>query len=220
MSFHTSYAENLKAEKSQVSPLEELLIAFITNPTVSLWGDVNKIKSMSWFDKKTQLEKQINQSKHDLRKQITKKGRLLLLGFSNNLLPNGKEGIDAKDEERNEGSSGITLKSELSEAPYSLGVSKIYLLKYYPTKNYNKILHNQLSDLFKIKLLTNKCEDKNNYFTEIKFYQINYGKYPPIYAKIYLEEEGYRWTPGKTYIDFYRQKPTKNMEEFHCIEIH
>ncbi len=63
MSFHTSYAENLKAEKSQVSPLEELLIAFITNPTVSLWGDVNKIKSMSWFDKKTQLEKQINQSK-------------------------------------------------------------------------------------------------------------------------------------------------------------
>lgn len=47
MSFHTGHAENLKTEKSQVSPLEELLIAFTTNPTVSLWNDVNQIKSIS-----------------------------------------------------------------------------------------------------------------------------------------------------------------------------
>lgn len=219
MSFHTSYAENLKAVKSQVSPLEEILIAFITNPTVSLWGDVNKIKSMSWFDKKSQLEKQINQPKDNIKARITKKGRLLLLGFSNNFVPNGKKGAEGGLEERNEGLVDITLNSEFSENPSSLGVSSINIYKYYPTKDHQILLHNQLSNNFTIKLISNNCEEDVN-STDIGFYQINYLNQQPFYAEIFSDEVEFRWTSGATSIYFYRQKPTKNIEEFHCIEIH
>lgn len=116
---------------------------------------------------------------------------MLLLGFLNVQLPNGKIGDEADTITKNEGWSGVTLNSNSSETPYAQGVANISIVKFYPTQDHHKVLHDQLSNNFLIKTIANEYVD--DFETGIKFYEIVYKENRIFYAKISLDEEGSRY---------------------------
>lgn len=200
-----------ESKKSEISPLEELLIAFITTPDASLWKKVDDIKSIEWFDKEPK-----EHASKDEKKKISKSGQIMLLGFSNALLPGKKKGEIGIDNavEGNEGESSLSLYSTLSSDLSQLGVNSIELQKYHPTQDHTKVLHNQLSKAFIIDMLTDQCAD--DYFTYVKFYEIHYFNYQPIYVEVYVDDHSNGYFPGGTYMVFHREEPLEQLEGYKC----
>lgn len=101
---------------------------------------------------------------------------MLLRGFKNNLIPNGKTGVEADVVNKNEGWAGVNVYGSEFTA------NELTIFKYYPNKNYRHILLNQFYEKVQILKLASQCNDEIFGYSNIEFYEISMTE-----GRIYVE---------------------------------
>lgn len=199
-------------EKHTMLPLQSLLNVFAT-PNVASWSTFNPVPGVHWHDAKP-LDN-LNATEPDVSHY--RSGTLLLSGFGEVDVPDGKIGAEAGARKDNEGNVGVTLNGGAES------VQSIALLKFYPSKNYQEILQNQFNGSVIIKVIADTCT--LDYGTTAPntqmnvFYQIDMGSHTiPVFAEAYVDEGGGNQGPGYTYFVFYRDKPQKRLAAMRCKE--
>ena len=197
--------------KRAVSALQNLLHIFAAEQAAS-WSSFDTVPGVRWRDSKP-LE---NPDSTTPDTTHYRSGNLLLLGFGEVDVPDGKVGADAGTRKDNEGDVGVTLNGD------SDSVQTIALLKFYPSGDYAQIMQQQFGTNATIKLVADQCAlDYGTTATNSQkntFYQIMFGAAIPIYVEAYIDEGGGNQGPGTTTFVFYTNKPAQRMAAMHCKE--
>lgn len=194
-----------------MSPLQNLLKVFASRDAAS-WTSFDAMPGVRWRDAKP-LE---NPDANNADDSVYRSGNLLLSGFGEVDVPDGKVGAEAGTNKDNEGDVGVTLNGDSSR------VQSIALLKFYPSENYTHIIQQQLDTAATLKPVADQCAV--DYGTSAAntqknaFYQINFDTAIPIYVEAYIDEEGGNQGPGSTTFVFYRSKPTQRIAAMRCKE--
>ena len=200
--------ETPKVEKTmkQVTVLSSIL-EVLSTPGGANWQMFDEVSAIQWRDNEPVLS---DGGYH-------RAGNILLAGFANVSVPNGKTGIEADSRMGNEGDAGITLNG--SDA----NVQSLSVMKFYPSENYQEIIKEQLSEGVEIILLADQCRFDAGTTTENlqknKFYQIDLLNKRLIYLEAYVDEEGNKYSPGSTTFVFYRDKPKQQIARMQCHEM-
>ncbi|MFC4765257.1 hypothetical protein [Dyella koreensis] len=195
-----------------MSPLQTLLGVFAAHDA-SGWPAFDAVPGVQWRDPKP-LD---NPDATGPDMSHYRGGNLLLSGFGEVDVPDGKVGADAGTKKDNEGNVGVTLNGDAAN------VHSIALVKFYPSDNYQEIIQHQLSGGTTIKPVGGACElDFGTTAANTQknaFFQITLGAgSTPIYAEGYVDEEDGNQGPGATTFVFYRSKPAQRMAAMRCKE--
>jgi len=195
-----------------MSPLQSLLDVFASHESTG-WSAFDAISGVQWRDPKP-LD---NPDANEPSASHYRSGNLLLSGFGEVDVPDGKVGAEAGTKKDNEGNVGITLNGDADN------VQSIALLKFYPSEHYQDIIQRQLSSEATIKSIADACA--LDYGTTAEntqknaFYEIRLGaNATPVYAEAYVDDDGGNQGPGTTTFTFYRSKPTQRIAAMHCKE--
>lgn len=146
----------------------------------------------------------------------SRSGRLVLAGFGDNDLPNGKTGPDADYERGNEGRSGVTLNGSADE------VTSIAVMKFYPDADYAQVLRQQLGSQGQVRLIADQCALTEGTTTgepdasSTRFFEITLPGAEKLYAEGGVDEDGGKYSPGSTTYFFYRSRPTERIASMQC----
>lgn len=144
----------------------------------------------------------------------TRSGRLLLLGFGENDLPDGQVGASAGVRRGNEGEAGVTLEGDATHVA-SVGVNK-----FYAEDVYRKVIDDQLSSAWGIELLADGCtrEEEGGAASENvsdnAFYVLSFEG-----SRIYAEarrQDGGNAGPGNTIYEFTIADPASRISALGC----
>lgn len=189
-----------------MSTLKAVLETFAAD-TGRQWQRYDTISGVTWRDAAPVPSK-------GAREAITaykRGGNVLLAGFETVDVPNGETGAEAGYRQDNEGNSGITLFGTVDR------VESIAVMKFYPSQDYARILRNQFGQGATIELLANACGEPESEDPEAReFYRISTPGVTWIFAEIYVDAEGGKYSPGSTTFEFYREKPTDKIKSFGC----
>jgi hypothetical protein len=198
--------------KTDMSPLQQVLRLFASQESTH-WAAFNSVPGVQWRDPKP-LD---NPDARDASASHYRGGMLLLSGFGEVEVPDGKTGAEAGTKKDNEGHVGVTLNGDAET------VQSIALLKFYPSEHYQDIIQQQLNSEAKVAPITSACALDYGTTTENMqknaFYEIHLGATSaPIYAEAYVDDDGGNQGPGTTTFVFYRSKPTQRMAAMRCKE--
>lgn len=199
--------------KRAVSPLQNLLSVFASqSQKASPWPSFDAVPGVRWRDAKP-LE---NSDANNADESFYRSGNLLLSGFGEVDVPDGKVGAEAGTRRDNEGDVGVTLNGN------SDTVQSVALQKFYPSDNYAHILRQQFDTSATLKPVADQCAlgygstaantQKN------AFYQIAFATAAPLYVEAYVDEDGSNQGPGVTTFIFTLDKPTQRIAAMHCEE--
>lgn len=192
-----------------MSPLQNLLTTFATS-TAASWPSFDNVADVRWKDAKP-LENPDSNSPDTTR---YRSGNLLLTGFGEVEVPDGKIGSDAGTRKDNEGNVGVTLNGDAA------AVQSIALQKFYPSENFQQILQQQLTNEAKIHPVASHCAfdygTKSANTQNNTFYRVEFGAGIPVYAEAYVDADGGNQGPGSTTFVFYRSEPTQRLEAMQC----
>lgn len=206
-------SEATSANKIHAASSLQSLLNVLATPNAATWSAFETVPGVHWRDSAPRSGLHVagpNMPRHRI-------GTLLLTGFGEVDVPDGKLGAEAGIRKDNEGNVGVTLNGD------AIGVRSVALIKFYPSKNYEEIIQNQLNGSVTIKVIANMCElDYGTTASNTQmntFYQIDLGpRFVPIFAEVYVDEAGGNQGPGYTYFEFYRDKPQQRMTAMHCNE--
>ncbi|WP_296224591.1 hypothetical protein [Ralstonia sp. UBA689] len=141
-------------------------------------------------------------------------GNMLLAGFDEVDVPDGKVGSEAGIKKDNEGHVGVVLNGNDST------VLSIVLEKFYQTDDTQSILQRQFGSDATIKLIAGSCTV--DYITKARnlqknaFYQINLPSTAiPLYAETFVDDRG-PLSPGVTIFEFTRARPEGRITDMQC----
>ncbi|WP_198088260.1 hypothetical protein [Variovorax sp. E3] len=142
-------------------------------------------------------------------------GDMLLAGFGEVDVPDGKVGAQAGVRKDNEGHVGVVLHGNVSE------VLSIALQKFYPSDDTQGILWRQLGNDAMVRPIAASCalDDGTSAPNTQKnvFYELGIpGIAMPVFAETYVDEDGGNQGPGVTNFVFYRSKPWQRIEGMQC----
>lgn len=197
--------------KRAVSPLQNLLSVFASQE-LAPWLSFDAVPGVRWRDTKP-LE---NPDANSADETVYRSGNLLLSGFGEVVVPDGKVGADADTREDNEGDAGVTLNGN----PNS--VQSIALQKFYPSDNYTHILRQQFDTSATLKPVAGQCAlDYGTTAANTQknaFYQIMFDTAASVYVEAYVDEDGGNQGPGSTTFIFTLSKPTQRIAAMQCEE--
>ncbi len=191
-------------------PVLSKLVQTLSNH--SDWSSFSAVDGVQWFDAAPVADP-------DDGTVLSRSGKLLLLGFGETDLPNGKVGADFDYVRGNEGESGVTLTGTAQS------VDEIAVTKFYPDTDYANVLARQFDGAVRIEAVTSDCpiayaSRTNEQNTEKNaFYSLSLPSGETFYAEGSVIEDGGKYSPGNTVYRFYRDKPVKRMEAMHCQEV-
>lgn len=195
--------------KRAVSPLQNLLNIFASRDAAS-WPSFDAVPGVQWRDSRP-MENPDSTASDTAH---YRSGNLLMSGFGEVDVPDGKVGAEAGTRKDNEGDVGVTLSGDASS------VQSIALLKFYPSENYAYIIQQQLDTDSTVKLVANQCAlDFGTTASNTQknaFYQIVFGAAVPLYAEAYVDDDGGNQGPGTTTFVFYRSKPAQRIAAMRC----
>lgn len=194
---------------TDMTALDSLLNKYASLATPS-WEGFDAVKGVSWSDagKLPNPDGQPNNA-------FYRSGRLLLAGFGETDLPNGKTGPEADYVRGNEGDAGITLNGTENE------VTSIAVNKFYPDEDYAKVLRSQIGT-GEVRVIASRCQfaegtttGEENYARN-EFFQVSLTNGAVIFAEGATDEEGGKYTPGSTNYFFYKEEPTGRIDSMKC----
>ena len=186
------------------------LLAVYAHSAKPNWEDFNAVEGVTW----TTPEKLENPDGHP-QNGFNRSGKLLLAGFSETDLPNGKSGAEADYTRGNEGESGITLNGTADH------VTSIAVRKFYPDTDYSKVLGNQFSQgtnraiASNCKLAEGTTTGEANY-SRNEFFQISLADGAIVFAEGMVDREGGKYSPGSTTYFFYADEPIERIDSMKC----
>lgn len=195
---------------SEMSPLEHLLAAYASIDSPA-WSAFDDVQGVTWTDA-TRVENPDAKPEN----RYSRGGKLVLAGFGETELPNGKTGPEADYVPGNEGDSGVTLNGTEEQ------VTSIAVMKFYPDKDFARTLRAQLHDGASLQSIAGQCafaegsttEEPNS--TANTFFKLSLSDGSSIFAEATADEEGGKYTPGSTTYFFYRSEPTERIESMQC----
>lgn len=191
-------------------PVLSKLVQTLSNH--SEWNRFSAVDGVQWFDAEPIADP-------DDKNVLSRSGKLLLLGFGETDLPNGKVGADFDYVRGNEGESGVTLTGTAQS------VDEIAVTKFYPDTDYAAVLARQFDGAVRIEAITIDCPiayasrtDEQN-TEKSAFFRISPPSGDTLYAEGSVIEDAGKYSPGNTVYRFYRNKPVQRMEAMHCQEV-
>lgn len=142
-------------------------------------------------------------------------GDMLLAGFGEVDVPDGRVGAQAGVRKDNEGHVGVVLHGNASD------VLSIALQKFYPSDDTQGILQRQFGSDAAVKPIAGRCalDDGTSAPNTQKnaFYELGIpGIAMPLFAETYVDEDGGNQGPGVTNFVFYRSKPQLRIAGMRC----
>lgn len=197
--------------KRAVSPLQNLLSVFASQKAAP-WPSFDAVPGVRWRDTKP-LE---NPDANNAGEAVYRSGNLLLSGFGEVAVPDGKVGADAGTREDNEGDVGVTLNGNPNN------VQSIALQKFYPSDNYTHILRQQFDTSTMLAPVAGQCAlDYGTTAANTQknaFYQITFDTAASVYVEAYVDEDGGNRGPGSTTFIFTLTKPARRIAAMQCEE--
>lgn len=197
-------------ETAAVLPLQALLSVF-GGAKPATWAAFDDVPGVHWSDAKPL-------GNPDSRSPDTthyRGGSLLLAGFGDVDVPDGKAGDEAGVKKDNEGHVGVVLNGNAA------AVLSIALRKFYPSDDTQDILLRQFGGDAKVKRIAGRCAfDYGTTAPNVQdnvFYRVSIGSAAvPVFAETYVEEEGGNQGPGATNFVFYRTRPDQRIAKMQC----
>lgn len=193
-----------------MTPLNAIVDILSTRPE---WSSFSGAPGIQWFDTAPVADEGDGEGSSG---SLSRSGKLLLQGFDETDLPNGRAGTDFDYVRGNEGESGITLSGDAQS------VDEIAVTKFYPDTDYVSVLARQFPGAVRLQAITASCPvaygstmqeanaEKN------AFYRLTLPSGGVLYVEGSVIEDGGKYSPGNTVYRFYRTKPVKRMEAMHC----
>lgn len=196
--------------KATASPLQALLSVF-GGQTAAAWSAFNTVPGVHWDDPKP-LDNPDSKSPEATH---YRGGNMLLSGFAEVDVPDGKVGAEAGVKKDNEGHVGVVLNGSATT------VLSIVLQKFYPSDNAQSILQRQFGSDATVKPVAGNCTlDYGTAAANTQknaFYQISIANVTvPVFAETYVDEDGGSQGPGMTNFVFYRTKPDRRITIMQC----
>lgn len=195
--------------KAAASSLQTLLRVF-GGQTPAAWSAFDNAPGVHWDDRKP-LDNPDTASRDETH---SRGGNMLLTGFGQVDVPDGKIGVEAGVKKDNAGHVGVVLNGNDST------VLSIVLEKLYQTDDTQSILQRQFGSDATIKLIAGSCTV--DYITKARniqqnaFYQINLPSTAiPLYAETFVDDRG-PLSPGVTIFEFTRAKPEERITDMRC----
>ena len=196
-----------------MSSLVNLLSAYVgANPPS--WDAFGTVPGVTWRDNEA-----VPNPDAKPENAYSRSGKLLLAGFGETDLPNGKTGPDADYVRGNEGESGVTLNGNADQ------VTSIAVMKFYPDTDYRKVLDAQFGPGGKTRLIATRCRlaegttaNEQN-LARNEFFEITLPGGGVLFAEGTIDEEGGKYTPGSTTYFFYRSVPTDRIQSMQCENV-
>lgn len=196
--------------KTVASPLQALLSVF-GGQSAAAWSAFNTVPGVHWDDPKP-LD---NPDTNSPEATHYRGGNMLLSGFGEVEVPDGKIGAEAGVKKDNEGHVGVVLNGNATT------VLSIVLQKFYPSDNTQVILQRQFGNDATVKPMAGNCAldfgttapntQKN------AFYQVSIANIAvPVFAETYVDEDCGNQGPGVTNFVFYRTKPDQRITGMQC----
>ncbi|QVX40697.1 hypothetical protein J4H89_23170 (plasmid) [Ralstonia solanacearum] len=196
--------------KVAASPLQALLSVF-GGHTAAAWSAFDTVPGVHWDDPKP-LD---NPDTNSPDTTHYRGGNMLLTGFGEVDVPDGKIGAEAGVRKDNEGHVGVVLNGNTTT------VLSIVLQKFYPSTNTQSILQLQFGSDATVKPIASSCA--LDYGTSAAntqknvFYQVSIANVAlPVFAETYIDEDGGNQSPGVTTFVFYRAKPDQRIMSMQC----
>lgn len=184
------------------SDLQEV-VQFYATVKSSDWAEYDLLSRVKWID---------SSPKQFLPDRYSRMGKVLLLGFGENDLPNGKTGADYDEVRGNEGESSISLFGDKEH------VDSITIRKFYFSSNYSDVLRKQVGQSVQIREIAAHCSagaDAEGGAGEGAFFELTLPQGSPVYVQA-AQEDGGKYSPGATMFKLSRNKPVKEMTESAC----
>lgn len=190
------------ARSEATSDLQEV-VEFYATAKGNDWAEYDLLSRVKWIDPAP---------KQFLPDRYSRTGQVLLLGFGENDLPNGKTGADYDEVRGNEGESSITL---FGDKKY---VDSIAIRKFYFSSDYSDILRKQVGQSVQIQQIAEHCSagpDAQGGAGEGAFFELALAQGSHVYVQA-AQEDGGKYSPGATVFKLSRNKPMKEMTESAC----
>ncbi|ORT82899.1 hypothetical protein B7G54_26025 [Burkholderia puraquae] len=192
------------------SPLQALLDVF-EGARPATWPAFDNVSGVHWRDAKPLG----NPDSHSPEATYYRGGDMLLTGFGDVDVPDGKVGDEAGVKKDNEGHVGVVLNGNAT------AVLSIALRKFYPSDDAQDILLRQLGSDATIKRIAGRCAlDYGTTAPNVQknvFYQVSIANAAvPVFAETYIDEEGGTQGPGATNFVFYRTRPNQRIASMQC----
>lgn len=196
--------------KTTASPLQALLGVF-GGQAASSWSAFDSVPGVHWDDAKPLA----NPDTVSPDGTHYRGGDMLLAGFSEVDVPDGKVGAEAGVKKDNEGHVGVVLNGNATS------VLSIVLQKFYPSDDTWGILQRQFGSDTTVKPIAGACaldhgttapNTQKNVFYEVSLA----GVAMPVFAETYVDEDAGNQGPGVTNFVFYRTRPQQRIADMHC----
>lgn len=196
--------------KSDISPLANLISAYAASTSGS-WETFGAIPGVTWRDAEP-----VHNLDAKPQNAYSRSGKLVLLGFGDADLPNGKTGPDSDYVRGNEGESGVTLNGSTS------AVTSLAVTKFYPDADYREVLDAQLGPGGKTHLIASGCQlaegtatnEQNSARNE--FFAISLPSGETIFAEGTVDDESGKYSPGSTTYFLYKEEPAIRIDSMQC----
>lgn len=195
--------------ENRMTVLSELLALFATG-NGKRWQSYDGIAGVAWRDAQPIETPEVV----DPDARFSRSGTLMLAGFGETDLPDGKVGADAGVRRGNEGESGVTLSGSADQ------VNEIAIVKFYPSDNYEEILRNQFAAGATFALEADRCALDFGTSAENtgknSFYRIDMGAATLAHVEAFVDEDAGPSGPGATTFVFYRTRPEQRIAAMQC----
>ncbi|WP_174968758.1 hypothetical protein [Burkholderia lata] len=197
-------------ETAAASPLQTLLGVFGgTKPAT--WPAFDNVHGVHWSDAKPLG----NPDSHSPVATHYRGGSMLLTGFGDVDVPDGKVGDEAGVRKDNEGRVGVVLNGNAA------AVLSIALRKFYPSDDTQDILLRQFGGNAAVKRIAGRCAlDYGTTSPNTQrnvFYRVSIDNAAvPVFAETYVDEDGGNQGPGATNFVFYRTRPDQRIASMQC----
>lgn len=196
--------------RPQMTALHRLVDHYVSAPSPT-WGVFEQaVAGVTW---RAPRATPTDASSPDAR--YSRSGTLVLEGFGENDLPNGKTGPDADYERGNEGRSGVTLNGTAED------VTSIAVMKFYPDAEFIGVLGRQFAGA-RITRIAGDCAPTDSGAptqgdaSRTTFFEVTLPEGRAAFVEASVDPDGGKYTPGSTTYVFYRSKPVERISSMHC----
>lgn len=204
-------APNVPEQAKTAASSLQMLLSVFGGQTAAAWSAFDNAPGVHWGDPKPQN----NPDTVSPDATHYRGGDMLLAGFGEVDVPDGKVGAQAGVKKDNEGHVGVVLHGNATT------VLSIVLQKFYPSDDTKSILQRQFGNDATVKPIAGDCalDDGTSAANTQKnaFYEVSIAKVAvPVFAETYVDEDGGNQGPGWANFIFYRTKPQQRIANMQC----
>jgi hypothetical protein len=189
------------------TPLANVMSAF-TSEKPATWSAFDKVSGVNWRDDSPSVSDS---------GQVSKMGTVLLLGFDQVAMPDGKVGVEAGVKNENEGLSGLTFTGTDKQ------VETIAVRKFRVDEKYAEVIARQFSTDTKVTLMADSCADEYNPKAANErnntFFKLDLSPGNTLYVEAAVDKDGGNSGPGYTNYIFYQVEPIERIKLMNCHQL-